>query len=290
MVKTKHIVVNNTEISVLLGNKEDDYICLTDMARFKDTAKTDYTIQNWMRVRNTIEYLGAWEQLNNPNFKPLEFEGFRNQAGLNSFVLTPKQWVEKTNAIGIYSKSGRYGGTYAHKDIAFNFGMWLSPVFQLYVVKEYQHLKEAESNPLLAQWRMKRLLSKTNYTLHTDAIKTFIVPKVGLSAYKRNLAYATEADMLNLILFGCTAKDWEEANPDYAKKGMNVRDTASINQLIVLSNLEAMNSELIKQNILRSKRMTILHKIAKDQLSTFDRMNIEQKFRQIDNDSTKQLE
>lgn len=290
MVKTKKIIVNNTEISVLLGNKEDDYICLTDMARFKNSERTNFVIQNWMRVRNTIEYLGAWEQLNNPNFNSIEFDAFRNQSGLNSFILTPGQWVEKTNAIGIYSKAGRYGGTYAHKDIAFNFGMWLSPVFQLYVVKEYQRLKKEESNPLLAQWRTKRLLAKTNYALHTDAIKSFIVPKMGLSKFRHQLAYATEADMLNIILFGCTAKDWEEANQEYAKKGMNVRDTASINQLIVLSNLEAMNSELIKQNMTRSKRTAILHKVAKDQLATFDKMNLEQKFRQIDDNSTKQIE
>lgn len=288
MVKTKKIEVMSKDITVILGKDANmDYISLTDMVKGEDG---EDHIRNWMRNKNTIEYLGIWEKIHNPQFKGVEFDTFWKEAGLNRFNMTPRKWIVATNAIGIVSKAGRNGGTYAHKDIAFNFGMWISPTFQLYVVQEYQRLREKEGNPLLEQWRIKRLLTKTNYALHTDAIKTFIIPKVGLSAYKRNLAYATEADMLNIILFGCTAKDWEEANPEYAKKGMNVRDTASINQLIVLSNLESMNSELIKQNMPRSKRMAILHKIAKDQLATFDRMNIEQRFRQIESDETKQLE
>jgi len=247
-------------------------------------------IEKWISNKSTIDFLGVWESMSNPNFNSPEFGGIRMETGSNNFYISISTFIKRTNAIGLTAKAGRYGGTFAHKDIAYHFGMWLSPEFNLLVIKELQRLKEVESNPLLEQWNVKRILAKTNYTLHTDAIKAFIIPKVGLSAYKRNLTYATEADMLNIILFGCTAKDWEEANPEYAKKGMNVRDTASINQLIVLSNLEAMNSELIKQNLPRNKRMVILHKIAKDQLSTFDKMNIEQKFRQIENDGTKQLE
>ena len=290
MAKTKKIIVQSTEISVLLGGNEEDYICLTDMARYKDVERTNYIIQNWMRSRSTIEYLGVWEQINNPNFKSIEFDAFKNEAGLNSFTLTPKQWVEKTNAIGIYSKAGRYGGTYAHKDIAFNFGMWLSPVFQLYIVKEYQRLKEAESNPLIGQWDVKRLLAKTNYTLHTDAIKSMI-PKYGLSKFRQKLIYATEADMLNIILFGCTAEDWRDTNPELVKKGFNVRDTATINQLVVLSNIEAMNSELIKQGVGRKERMAFLHRVAKEQLSVLDENNIEQKFRKLSSgDEQKRLE
>ena len=290
MAKTKKIIVQSTEISVLLGGNEDDYICLTDMARYKDVERTNYIIQNWMRSRSTIEYLGVWEQINNPNFKSIEFDAFKNEAGLNSFTLTPKHWVEKTNAIGIYSKAGRYGGTYAHKDIAFNFGMWLSPVFQLYIVKEYQRLKEAESNPLIGQWDVKRLLAKTNYTLHTDAIKSMI-PKYGLSKFRQKLIYATEADMLNIILFGCTAEDWRDTNPELVKKGFNVRDTATINQLVVLSNIEAMNSELIKQGVGRKERMVFLHRVAKEQLSVLDENNIEQKFRKLSSgDEQKRLE
>lgn len=280
---------NSTEISVLIGN-ESDYICLTDMAHFKDKERTDYVIQNWLRTRSTIEYLGAWEQLYNPNFNPTEFDGFRNSAGLNSFTLTAKQWIQKTNAIGIMSKAGRYGGTYAHKDIAFNFGMWLSPTFQLYIVKEYQRLKEQESDPLSLEWNAKRILSKTNYTLHTDAIKNVIIPKMDINAIKHGIIYATEADMLNIILFGCKAKEWAQANPNLASKGINLRETASINQLVVLSNMESANSEMIKQGVSRKQRFEILHKMAKEQLKVLDTNNIEQKFRKILPDSTKKIE
>ena len=289
MNTSKKITVQSTEISVLIGN-ESDYICLTDMAHFKDKERTDYVIQNWLRTRSTIEYLGAWEQLYNPNFNPTEFDGFRNSAGLNSFTLTAKQWIQKTNAIGIMSKAGRYGGTYAHKDIAFNFGMWLSPAFQLYIVKEYQRLKEQESDPLSLEWNAKRILSKTNYTLHTDAIKNVIIPKMDINAIKHGIIYATEADMLNIILFGCKAKEWAQANPNLASKGINLRETASINQLVVLSNMESANSEMIKQGVSRKQRFEILHKMAKEQLKVLDTNNIEQKFRKILPDSTKKIE
>ena len=289
MNTSKKITVQSTEISVLIGN-ESDYICLTDMAHFKDKERTDYIIQNWLRTRSTIEYLGAWEQLYNPNFNPTEFDGFRNSAGLNSFTLTAKQWIQKTNAIGIMSKAGRYGGTYAHKDIAFNFGMWLSPTFQLYIVKEYQRLKEQENDPLSLEWNAKRILSKTNYTLHTDAIKNVIIPKMDIEAIKHGIIYATEADMLNIILFGCKAKEWAQANPNLASKGVNIRETASINQLVVLSNMESANSEMIKQGVPRKQRFEILHKMAKEQLKVLDTNNTEQRFRKILPDSTKKIE
>ena len=283
MSPTKIIKVNDTNISVMLQGKEDDYICLTDMARYKDKERTNYIIQNWMRARSTIEYLGVWEQLNNPNFKSIEFDAFKTESGSNTFTLTPKQWIEKTNAIGIISKAGRYGGTYAHKDIAFNFGMWLSPTFQLYVVKEYQRLKQEESNPLIQQWDVKRILAKTNYLLHTDAIKENIIPRLSISKKKEYIIYADEADMLNLALFGYTAKDWEEANPELSKK-LNMRDTASINQLVVLSNMESYNSEMIKNGIPRDVRFNVLHRMAKEQLQSLDKNNAEYRFRKLSND------
>lgn len=283
MSPTKIIKVNDTNISVMLQGKEDDYICLTDMARYKDKERTNYIIQNWMRARSTIEYLGVWEQLNNPNFKSIEFDAFKTESGSNTFTLTPKQWIEKTNAIGIISKAGRYGGTYAHKDIAFNFGMWLSPTFQLYVVKEYQRLKQEESNPLIQQWDVKRILAKTNYLLHTDAIKENIIPRLSISKKKEYIIYANEADMLNLALFGYTAKDWEEANPELSKK-LNMRDTASINQLVVLSNMESYYSEMIKNGIPRDVRFNVLHRMAKEQLQSLDKNNAEYRFRKLSND------
>lgn len=278
MSKTKKITVENTEISVILQHGTDDFICLTDMARFRDGDRTNYVIQNWMRARTTIEFLGVWEILHNPNFKSTEFDAFRNQAGLNTFTLTPKEWSEKTNAIGIYSKAGRYGGTYAHKDIAFNFGMWLSPAFQLYVVKEYQRLVEAESGPLSIQWSARRFLSKANYTIHTDAIKERL-SHLGYSRAKQILVYAQEADMLNIIVFGCTAKEWELANPDLTRKGMNIRDTASIAQLLILSNLEVINSDLIRKNMSRHERIKELIEMANAQMEALDKNSIEHRFR-----------
>lgn len=280
MTKTKKIIVQNFPINVMLNEDKDDYICLTDMAKIRDSDPF-LLISHWMRNRNTIEYLGIWEQIHNPNFNPTEFGRFRNEAGLNSFTLSPKKWITSTNAIGLKSKAGRYGGTYAHKDIAFQFGMWLSPTFQLYIVKEYQRLREEESNPLLEKWNVKRLLAKTNYAIHTDAIKS-LIPKYNISKYKERLIYASEADMLNIILFGCTAEDWRTANPELAKKGLNLRDTATINQLVVLSNIESMNSELLKQELQRETRMQILHKMAKEQLKVLKDTNTEENFRMLE--------
>lgn len=278
--KIQKITVKSKEISVILNKDgENDYISLTDMVKGEDG---DDHIRNWMRNKNTIEYLGIWEQLHNPNFKGVEFDTFMNEAGLNRFNMTPKKWVEATNAIGIVSKPGRNGGTYAHKDIAFNFGMWISPTFQLYIVQEYQRLKQEESNPLLEQWNVKRILSKTNYTIHTDAIKS-VLPRLGLTKFKERLVYASEADMLNIIIFKCTAEDWRNTNPDLARKGFNVRDTATINQLVVLSNIESLNSELIKRGVDKRSRMEYLHRVAKEQLHVLDTKNIEQKFRRLNN-------
>ncbi len=223
-----------------------------------------------MRNRNTVEFIGLWETLHNPNFKGVEFDRFRKEAGLNSFNLTPKKWIEATNAIGIISKSGRYGGTYAHKDLAFEFGAWISPMFKLLLIKEFQRLKEIETNQYNLEWNVKRILSKTNYFIHTDAIKNYILPQKDYEKDKEWLIYAEEADLLNVALFKCTAKDWREANPKLAKKGMNIRDIASINELVVLSNLENLNALMIEQNIVKKERFNQLRKTAISQLDTLN--------------------
>jgi hypothetical protein len=263
MSKTK-LKVNDLEI-VLYSEKEDKYISLTDMAKFKDAQRTNYIIQNWMRTRNTIEFIGLWEQLYNPQFKGIEFDAFKNEAGSNSFTLTPKKWIEATNAIGIISKAGRYGGTYAHKDIAFEFASWISPTFKLYLIKDYQRIKEIETNQYNLEWNVKRLLSKTNYLIQTDAVKNFILPETDYESDKHWLVYAEEADILNVALFGCTAKDWRKVNPKFAEKRMNIRDFASINELAVLSNLESMNAEMIRENIPKEERFSKLRAIAEYQ-------------------------
>ena len=287
MNTSKKITVQSTEISVLIGKNDNDYISLTDMIKAKDG---DFFISDWLRNRNTLEYIGTWEMMYNPNFNYGEFATIKEKAGLNNFKVSVKELVMRTNAICLTAKTGRYGGTYAHKDIAFHFGMWISPTFQLYIVKEYQRLKEQESDPLSLEWNAKRILSKTNYTLHTDAIKNVIIPKMDINAIKHGIIYATEADMLNIILFGCKAKEWAQANPNLASKGINLRETASINQLVVLSNMESANSEMIKQGVSRKQRFEILHKMAKEQLKVLDTNNIEQKFRKILPDSTKKIE
>lgn len=263
MVKNKKIEVKGTEITIFKGDTED-FISLTDIARYKDAANMDTIIQNWLRNRNTIELLGFWEQLYNPNFKPLEFEGFRKQAGLNSFVLTPKRWIETTNAIGIISKSGRYGGTFAHKDIAFEFASWISIEFKLYIIKEFQRLKEEEYNRQKLDWNLQRTLAKVNYTIHTDAIKERLIPEK-LSAQQISLVYASEADLLNMALFGKTAAEWRAENPQ--AKG-NIRDEATLEQLVVLSNLESINAVLIRQGLNQSERLTQLNQIAITQMTS----------------------
>ncbi|WP_445736229.1 KilA-N domain-containing protein [Mariniflexile sp.] len=263
MAKNKKIFVLGAEITISAQAKEE-YISLTDIARYKDSSHTDAIIQNWLRNRNTIELLGFWEQIYNPDFKPLEFEGFRKQAGLNSFVLTPKRWIETTNAIGIVSKSGRYGGTFAHKDIAFEFASWVSIEFKLYIIKEYQRLKQDESDRLNLEWNLQRTLSKVNYKIHTDAIKENLIP-AELSKSQTAIIYANEADVLNMALFGITAKQWRDSNPN--EKG-NVRDLATIQQLVVLSNLESINALLINQGVIQQNRLEQLNKIAISQMKS----------------------
>ncbi|MBL0051615.1 MAG: KilA-N domain-containing protein [Bacteroidetes bacterium] len=263
MAKNKTINVKGTEIT-LFSEGTSDFISLTDIAKHKDSANTDTIIQNWLRNRNTIELLGFWETMYNPNFKPLEFEGFRKQAGLNSFVMTPKKWIETTTAIGITSKSGRYGGTFAHKDIAFEFASWISIEFKLFIIKEFQRLKEDENHRLKLTWNLQRTLAKVNYHIHTDAIKENLIPKE-LSKLQTSFVYADEADMLNVALFGLTAKQWRDANP---KAEGNIRDAANIEQLVVLSNLESINAVLIHQGLQQSERLQQLNKIAITQMKS----------------------
>ena len=247
---------------ITLSLQKEDYISITDIARYKDADRTDYVIQNWLRNRNTIEFLGLWESINNPCFNPIEFDGFRKQAGLNSFILTAKQWIDKTKATGILSKSGRYGGTYAHKDIAFEFASWISVEFKLYLIKEFQRLKEEENEKKQLGWDIKRNLAKINYRIHTDAIQKHLIPET-ISRSEENLIYATEADILNLALFGLTAKEWREKNP--ALDG-NIRDYADVSQLICLSNMENLNALFIKEGIEKVKRLEKLNAIAIEQM------------------------
>lgn len=245
--------------------KEEDYISLTDMARHKNPIAPKDVVKNWLRLRSTIDFLGLWEELNNPNFKGVEFDSFKSHAGENAFTLSPQQWIKATNAIGIISKSGRYGGgTYAHKDIAFEFASWLSPEFKLYIIKDYQRLKEDEGHRLALDWNVKRILAKANYRIHTDAIKTNLIPQE-LPRVQQGYVYADEADVLNVALFGKTAKQWKRENPD--AKG-NMRDGATIEQLLVLSNLENINALLIEQGMPQQERLKKLHATALYQMET----------------------
>ena len=256
----KTIVVKNTTISIIKKN-ESDYISLTDMIKsFGD----EMVIYNWMRNRNTVEFLGIWELINNLDFKPIEFDRFKKEAGLNSFTLSPKKWVEITNAIGIFSKSGRYGGTFAHKDIAFEFGSWLSPEFKLYLITEFQRLKEEESSTKSLEWNIQRTLAKVNYRIHTDAIKENLIPPE-LTKKQITFIYANEADVLNVALFGKTVMEWKFENSD--KKG-NIRDYASIEQLVILSNIESINALFIGNGLQQSERLQQLNTIAKIQMQS----------------------
>ncbi|MBT4758393.1 MAG: KilA-N domain-containing protein [Opitutae bacterium] len=240
----------------------DDYICLTDIAKSKNPQHPDDLIRNWLRNRNSLELLGIWEHLHNPEFNPVEFDGIRKQSGLNSFTLTPKQWIKKTAAIGLQSKAGRYGGTFAHKDIAFEFASWVSVEFKLYLIKDFQRLKDDENDRLQMEWNVQRTLSKINYRIHTDAIRETLIPNTITKAQSGKL-YASEADRLNVALFGQTAKEWRTANPD--AKG-NIRDHAPIEQLVVLTNLESLNSVFIRQELAPSERLLKLNEIAISQM------------------------
>ena len=259
----KTVEVKGHEIAIVATNMRDkDYISLTDIAKYKNPAAPADIIKNWTRSKDTIEFLGLWEQLHNPNFKLVEFDQFKNEAGTNSFILSPQKWIESTGAVGITSKSGRYGGTYAHTDIAFEFASWISAEFKLYLITEYQRLKADENNRLSLDWSVNRTLSKINYRIHTDAIKDHLIPP-GISGKHQSIAYASEADVLNVALFGKTAKEWREENP--GAKG-NIRDAATLEQLLVLANMESFNAELIRRKIPQRQRLLELNQLAVMQL------------------------
>ena len=253
-MKKKKIIVQGTEIAIISKN-ENDFISLTDMLKAKDG---DFFISDWLRNRNTVEFLGIWESINNPNFNYGEFAIIKNKAGLNNYKISVKDWAEKTKAIGLKATTGRYGGTYAHKDIAFEFGMWISPEFKIYLIREFQRLKLEENERLALGWDTKRTLAKINYRIHTDAIKRHIIPSQ-ISTQAMNVIYANEADVLNVALFGMTAKQWRDKN---SKKEGNIRDYSTVEQLIILSNLESFNAEFIRQNLPQNERLIKLNKIA----------------------------
>lgn len=268
--KVKILEVQNVSIAVVSSNNEDDYICITDIAKTKESdSRAADIIKNWIRNRATLEFLGTWEQMYNPNFKVVEFDHFKMQAGLPSFVLSPGTWAEKTNATGIYVKLGKYGGTFAHKDIALEFCSAVNPIFKLFLIKEFQRLKEEENSNKKLEWNLQRTISKINYKIHTDAIKENLIP-ISLTANQKNFIYADEADILNVALFGKTAKEWRNENP---KEKGNIRDTATIEQLVVLSNLESINAMLIQQEIVQLERLIKLNEIAISQMKSLINTN-----------------
>ena len=270
------IIVKDISISIVTVN-EKDYISLTDMVRPIENGLS--LIEKWLRNKNTIEFLGIWEEMYNPNFNSPEFEGIKNEAGLNRFILSVKQWIEKTNAIGIIAKAGRYGGTYAHKDLAFEFASWVSPQFKLYLLREFQRLKEEEQK--LLGWSAKRELAKINYRIHTDAIKQNLIPQE-LTPAQKSFVYADEADMLNVAMFGKTAREWREENPDL--KG-NIRDYATINQLICLSNMENLNAVFINEGLVQSERLVKLNKIAIQQMKVLENVDDKRLLKLTDSES-----
>ena len=257
------ISANGNEIAIISDGIDNDYISLTDIARYKSDEPKD-VIKNWMRSKSTIEFLGLWEKLNNPNFKGVEFDSFRNEAGANAFTMSPQKWIESTDAIGVISKSGRNGGTFAHKDIAFEFASWVSAEFKLYIIKDYQRLKADESNRLSLDWNVKRTLAKINYKIHTDAIKENIIPKC-VTEQQKKYSYASEADILNVALFGMTATEWKKSNSEL--KG-NIRDYATVQQLVVLTNLESLNAEYIRQGLSPNERLMKLNEAAINQMKS----------------------
>ncbi|MDY3854787.1 MAG: KilA-N domain-containing protein [Butyribacter sp.] len=263
------IHANGIDIGIYTEDFDNEFISLTDIARYKSDDPTA-VIQNWMRNRDVIEFLGLWESLHNTDFKHLEFEGFKNQAGANAFTMSPKKWIDNTGAIGIVSKSGRYGGTYAHTDIAFEFASWISPEFKLYVIQDYKRLKTEENSRLSINWNLNRELSKINYRIHTDAIKENLIPP-DLTPIQISYTYASEADLLNVVLFGKTAKQWREEHPE--QKG-NIRDNATLYQLLVLANMESYNAILIKQGRLQNERIKLLRELAVQQMQTLVKMKI----------------
>jgi len=257
----KKIIIQGLQIAVIKNN-EEEYISLTDMAKFKERETTGIVIANWLSTKYTIQFMGAWEQIYNPHFNVMEFNNIKNEAGSNGFILSSSKWIQKTNAIGIRSSAGRYGGTYAHKDIAFEFATWLSPEFKLYLIKEFQRLKSEENERLTLGWDVKRQLTKINYRIHTDSINENLIPQ-SISKKQATIIYASEADILNAALFGKTAKDWRDENK--GKEG-NIRDHCDVTQLVVLSNLEGINAELIRQSLSQSERLIKLNEIAISQM------------------------
>ena len=268
MVK-ETIHANGVDIGIYTQDFENEYLSLTDIARYKSDDPAA-VIQNWMRNRDVLEFLGLWEKLHNDNFNPLEFEGFRKQAGANAFTMSPKKWIETTSAIGMVSKAGRYGGTYAHSDIAMSFAIWISPEFHLYIMKDYRRLKTDENSRLSLSWNLNREISKLNYRIHTDAIKKNLIPPE-LTQWQISNTYASEADLLNTVLFGKTAKEWRD---EKKQKDANIRDDATLNQLLVLANLESYNAILIEQGKSQAERMQLLHDLAVQQMRTLNSMEL----------------
>ena len=279
----KNRIINVQDVAISISKQElDDYICITDIAKAKaGESRSADVVKNWLRNRNTLEFLGTWEMIYNPDFKVVEFDHFKSEAGLHTFVLSVAEWINKTNAIGMYVKRGKYGGTYAHKDIAFEFASAISPVFKLYLIKEFQRLKEQENNLSKREWDAKRFLSKNNYLIQTDAVKNYLLPQINYRENLQWLAYAEEADILNVALFGFTAKAWGEANPELAKKN-NVGDFATINELTVLSNLESHNAQMIKEGKKKEERFKILQEIAEYQLNV---LNTAEQIKMIENEN-----
>ena len=271
-IKKEHILAKGFSIQVYTEDYKNDYISLTDIARYKNTDDPRFVIQNWMRNRNTLEFIGIWEVLNNPKFNRVQFDTFRNEAGLNRFTMTPSKWIEATEAIGIVSKAGRYGGTYAHYDIAMEFASWLSPEFKLYIIQDYKRLKEDENSKVSLTWNLHREISKINYKIHTGAIKEYLLND--LTNEQLSFKYASEADMLNVALFNKRAKEWREENPDL--KG-NMRDYASVKELLVLANMESYNAVLITKGIDQKERMIELRNLARTQMVSLEKLNSDMK-------------
>ena len=287
-MKNRVIEVQNVPVTIL-KQELDDYICITDIAKAKSgESRSADVVKNWLRNRNTLEFLGTWELIYNPDFKVVEFDHFKSEAGLHTFVLSTAEWINKTNAIGLYVKRGKYGGTYAHKDIAFEFASAISPVFKLYLIKEFQRLKEEENNSKQTEWNVKRLLSKSNYLIQTDAVKNYILPQRDYKKDSQWIAYAEEADIVNVALFGFTAKAWRETNPELAKKN-NVRDFATINELTVLSNLETHNAQMIREGKKKEERFEILKEIAEYQLNILNTAEQIKRIETCDNNVTSSL-
>ena len=288
-MKNRVIEVQNVPVAIL-KQELDDYICITDIAKAKSgESRSADVVKNWLRNRNTLEFLGTWELIYNPDFKVVEFDHFKSEAGLHTFVLSTAEWINKTNARGLYVKRGKYGGgTYALKDIAFEFASAISPVFKLYLIKEFQRLKEEENNSKQTEWNVKRLLSKSNYLIQTDAVKNYILPQRDYKKDSQWIAYAEEADIVNVALFGFMAKAWRETNPELAKKN-NVRDFATINELTVLSNLETHNAQMIREGKKKEERFEILKEIAEYQLNILNTAEQIKRIETCDNNVTSSL-